>query len=67
MQDEILTVKETAEYLRVKPITIYKLCKEGKIPACKIGFLWRIKKSEIEKWIDWCKEHVTFFKGEKDE
>jgi len=52
MMDEILTVEEIAKYLKVKPVTIYKLCKEGKIPASKIGIFWRIKKDLFIKWMD---------------
>ena len=33
---EMMTVKEVAEYLKMKPVTIYKLAKEGRIPAFKV-------------------------------
>jgi excisionase family DNA binding protein len=47
---EMLTVKEVAEYLKMKPVTIYKLAKEGKIPAFKVASFWRFKRDLIEKW-----------------
>jgi excisionase family DNA binding protein len=47
---DILTVKEVAAYLKMKPVTIYKLAKEGRIPAFKVASFWRFKKDLIEKW-----------------
>lgn len=46
-----MTIKEVAEYLKVKENTAYKLAAEGKIPGFKVGGSWRFKRSEIEKWI----------------
>lgn len=48
---EILTVKEVAKYLKMKPVTIYKLSKEGKIPAFRVASYWRFKKDLIDKWL----------------
>jgi excisionase family DNA binding protein len=47
---EMMTVKEVADYLKMKPVTIYKLAKEGRIPAFKVASFWRFKKDLIEKW-----------------
>jgi excisionase family DNA binding protein len=47
---EVMTVKEVAEYLKMKPVTIYKLAKEGRIPAFKVASFWRFNKDLIEKW-----------------
>jgi len=48
---EIMTTKEMAEYLKLHAITICKLCKEGKIPAIRIGRVWRFDKKVIDQWI----------------
>jgi excisionase family DNA binding protein len=45
----LLTVKETAEYLRFSPSTVYYLVQRGKIPAIQIGGRWRIKKSSLDR------------------
>jgi len=45
----LLTVKETAEYLRVPPSTVYYLVQREKIPAIQIGGRWRIKKSSLDR------------------
>lgn len=47
----IMTVPEVAEYLRVHPITVYRLAREGKIPGFKIGFDWRFNSETLERWI----------------
>ncbi len=52
MYDEIMTVAEVAEYLKMKPQTIYKWLQEGMIPAAKLGKEWRFKKSVIDSWLD---------------
>src|SRR6201997_5272281 len=44
----LLTVKETAEYLRISLPTVYYLVQRGKIPAIQIGGRWRIKKSALD-------------------
>lgn len=44
---ELLTVKETAEYLGVCSKTVYKLIKNGTIFALKVGKSLRVPKSKI--------------------
>ncbi len=48
----IMTVKELAKYMRVHTSTIYRLVRENKIPAIKVGNQWRFKKDSIDKWIE---------------
>ena len=51
MATSMLTLKELAEYLKMKEVTIYKHAQEGKIPGFKVGSKWRFKKETIDKWI----------------
>jgi len=52
MPDEnVFTVQELAHYLKMKPVTIYKHAKEGKLPGFKVGANWRFKRSTIDTWI----------------
>ncbi len=39
---EIMTLEETAKYLKIGKSTLYKMAREGKIPAVKIAMekLW---------------------------
>lgn len=47
--DDILTVQEIAEYLKVSRTTVWRWCNEGQLPAFKIGRSWRIHRTELEK------------------
>jgi excisionase family DNA binding protein len=48
---EILTVKDVCELLKVNQGTVYKLIKEGRIPAFKIGTDWRFLRDRIVRWM----------------
>ncbi len=50
-EENVFTVQELARYLKMKPVTIYKHAKEGKLPGFKVGANWRFKKSTIDNWI----------------
>jgi excisionase family DNA binding protein len=50
--NEILTIDEVAEYLRLTPQTIYKWAQEKRIPAVKLGKEWRFRRSIIDRWFD---------------
>ena len=52
MMTDIMTIKDVADYLKINEKTIYKLAKEKKIPAFKIGGNWRFKKKAIDEWIE---------------
>lgn len=52
MNDEILTIEEVAQYLRVSERTVYDWAQRGEIPAGKIGSVWRFKKNEVESWVN---------------
>jgi excisionase family DNA binding protein len=48
-QPELMTVKETAEYLRIPLPTVYYLVQRGQLPAIQIGGRWRIKRSLLDR------------------
>jgi excisionase family DNA binding protein len=50
MEEEIMTTKEVAEYLRLAEATVYKLARDGNIPAMKLGRAWRFKRDLIDEW-----------------
>ena len=52
MESDIITIKEVAEYLRIKEKTVYDLVAKGKIPGFKVGGAWRFDKTDIDKWIE---------------
>jgi excisionase family DNA binding protein len=52
MNDEILTIREVAELLKINEKTAYKLAAESKLPGFRVGGAWRFKRSTINAWID---------------
>jgi nitrogen PTS system EIIA component len=52
MNSEIMTVEEVAEYLKMKPQTIYTWAQTGKIPAAKIGKEWRFRRDLVDAWFN---------------
>jgi len=49
---EIMTLPEVAALLKVTERTIYRLAGAKKIPAFKVGGVWRFRKTDIEAWIN---------------
>ena len=47
LQNEVLTVTEVANYLRVSRVTVWRWCKDGTIPACRVGRNWRIPRDDF--------------------
>jgi len=50
-EKRLLTIDEVAEFLHMNPMTVYSWVKDGKIPAFKIGKVWRFRKTEIDEWL----------------
>jgi excisionase family DNA binding protein len=57
-RDEIMTMDELAEYLKISKSTLYKLAVESKIPGTKIGKRWRFHKDAIDDWLRQHPEHL---------
>ncbi len=51
MADEILTIREVADLLKINEKTAYKLASAGKIPGFKVGGSWRFERQAIASWI----------------
>ncbi|HCJ66945.1 MAG TPA: hypothetical protein DHV62_06365 [Elusimicrobia bacterium] len=47
---EVLTLKETAELLKLRPEKVYLLAENGKLPGAKVGGRWRFVRKEILHW-----------------
>ena len=50
--DEIMTIKELADYIKMNTRTVYKLANDLKIPAVKLSNQWRFKKETIDEWLE---------------
>ena len=48
---ETLTPGEVAKILKLHPFTVTRLAREGKLPAFKVGGVWRLRRDEFEQWI----------------
>ena len=48
MKDDILTVREVAEMLKLADKTVYGLVSNGEITGFKIGGSWRFRRDDIE-------------------
>ena len=49
--DTLLSTEEVAEYLGVGQATVYRWCREGSLPAVKIGRRWRVRRSALEEFV----------------
>jgi len=59
---EIMTISETAEYLRISLSSLYKLAQDGRIPCQKVGRHWRFRKASIDRWLE---QNLQSHKSEK--
>ncbi len=51
MSENLMDIKQVADYLQMNKMTIYKLAREGRIPAFKVASEWRFKKELIDQWL----------------
>lgn len=52
MQNNVFTVKQVAEYLKVCERTVIRLIHNKKIKASKVGYSWRIQEKDINKYLN---------------
>jgi excisionase family DNA binding protein len=50
-KDELLEVPQIARYLRVSDVTVYRWCREGRLPCLKLGNSWRVRRSALEDFL----------------
>ena len=46
-----LTVEDVATRFGVNVTTVYRLVKEGRLPAFKVGNQWRFREERLEEWV----------------
>ncbi|MFC1896384.1 helix-turn-helix domain-containing protein [Thermodesulfobacteriota bacterium] len=51
MEDRWHSVDEIATYLGIKRDTVYKWISDKKMPAHRVGRLWKFRKEEIDEWV----------------
>ncbi len=50
--DEILTIVEVAQLLKVGEKTVYTMAQRRELPAFKVRGQWRFKRDDIDIWIE---------------
>src|ERR671938_500666 len=50
-EKELLAAADVAGIIGVKETTVYRWCKEGKLPCLKIGKHWRIRRRVLEDFL----------------
>ena len=45
------SVEEIAKHLGISKETTYRWIEKGKIPAHRVGKLWKFKASEVDDWV----------------
>ena len=48
---ELLTTREVASYLKLRPETVLRGVKKGEIPAIKVGGHFRFDRKQIDEWL----------------
>jgi excisionase family DNA binding protein len=50
-ETELLAATDVAKLVGVKETTVYRWCKEGKLPCLKVGKHWRIRREALEDFL----------------
>ncbi len=51
MMEELLGVDAVAAYLDIHPMTVYRWCRDGRLPALKVGKSWRVTRPALEEFV----------------
>ena len=52
MPDEWFTLAELGDWLKVSRTTVYRLIREKRIPAYRVGCSPRIRRRDVERWLE---------------
>ena len=65
VKEQVMTVKDVAQYLNVDEKTIYRLLKRGEMPAFKVLGSWRFEFADLRSWVAEQKKISSAGKGNK--
>jgi excisionase family DNA binding protein len=51
MPDKLLTTRELVDLLHLDRVTIYKMVKDGELPALRVGGQWRFSEDAVGAWL----------------
>ena len=49
---KVLTVKETADVLKVKPQWVYRMMRTDGLPYIRLGRQVRVDEDDLKQWVD---------------
>ena len=52
VNNNLMTIEDLADYLKVTRRTIYDWLKHNKVPALKLVGQWRFRKDKIDDWLE---------------
>src|ERR687893_909937 len=64
-ENELLGAEEVGRLIGVKETTVYRWCKEGKLPCLKVGRYWRVRREALEDFLK-RSEHPVTLAGQLD-
>lgn len=51
VMDQLLTVAEVADLLRVSTMTVYRLIRSGELPAVRVGRNYRVRRRDLDSYL----------------
>ncbi len=58
---DLLEAEEVAVYLSMNPVTVYRWCRERRLPCLKIGRHWRIRRQALEDFLQQSEQPTNLF------
>ena len=49
---DVMTVDQVAAYLQLNRLTVYRYVREGRIPAARIGKVYRILRADVDRFLE---------------
>src|SRR5829696_7166218 len=56
---ELLSAEDVAELMGVKETTVWRWCREGRLPCLKVGKHWRIRRETLEDFLKQSERSIT--------
>jgi excisionase family DNA binding protein len=51
-EKELLSAEDVAELMGIKETTVWRWCREGRLPCLKIGKHWRVRRQSLENFLE---------------
>jgi excisionase family DNA binding protein len=52
MAAHLLTAQEVADLLRVSSMTVYRLIRNGELPAVRVGRSYRVRRDDLHQYLE---------------